>query len=618
MLAEAYTLDPNDALLMSNYAYVLFDRRILRGVPPTFCAAVDQDDEERVDCACGDERCGAERRLLMELSEKVQALMAVDSANGGAKAHADAVEEALRSTEDVIAQAFHPPPRSVAELANPPIDREDFDTYLEAYAPGLWMWTGEPLGDGLLESLARSAPESLKATILASRQAARAPDSAIGGGDLWYEAEQRARMRTFGDEDWRGVWDEEVEKRRTVMDHFVGADQTNFSAEHNTTAEMIGVARTWAEHFAGKNLSGPDGEAGAVRAAMGNLSMEGLRRQLNATLAGEPEGLTELERWHGGWTLPVGDDEDPRILIGDGDAEIQRQAQQEVDDAEEERWRQSGAETAPAERTEKSYVPIPPHLRAEGRGTVFTSLLFGDPAEAEQEGPEMVQLVDPPIDNPDEMALKKFCVIRAMCLVYGALRLCEWPQRLLWDDPKFTPLNCTDEVLCVGDDAHPYVRRAFAAPGEQVGPKCGERVVLLLERRHEVEAMLREIPKPSPYSPEQTEHLIGSLMKCYDEEQRAARSPALHHFDGGVPSPDPQDYAVSENSKLIEEEDEEEDNYLLKNRTAEIEEEDEEEDYYLFKNRTAEEIPCYSEKELEELYIDYHFTYNLTTQDPEP
>jgi hypothetical protein len=29
-------------------------------------------------------------------------------------------------------------------------------------------------------------------------------------------------------------------------------------------------------------------------------------------------------------------------------------------------------------------------------------------------------------------------------------------------------------------------------------------------------------------------------MKCYDEEQRAARSPALHHFDGGVPSPDPQ------------------------------------------------------------------------------
>lgn len=27
---------------MSNYAYVLFDRRILRGVPPTFCAAVDQ------------------------------------------------------------------------------------------------------------------------------------------------------------------------------------------------------------------------------------------------------------------------------------------------------------------------------------------------------------------------------------------------------------------------------------------------------------------------------------------------------------------------------------------------------------------------------------------------
>jgi hypothetical protein len=43
---------------------------------------------------------------------------------------------------------------------------------------------------------------------------------------------------------------------------------------------------------------------------------------------------------------------------------------------------------------------------------VFTSLLFGDPAEAEQEGPEMVQLVDPPIDNPDEMALKKFCVIR--------------------------------------------------------------------------------------------------------------------------------------------------------------------------------------------------------------
>lgn len=55
-----------------------------------------------------------------------------------------------------------------------------------------------------------------------------------------------------------------------------------------------------------------------------------------------------------------------------------------------------------------------------------------------------------------------------------------------------------------------------------------------------------------------------------------------------------------------------------KPRGRQIEEEDEEEDYYLFKNRTAEEIPCYSEKELEELYIDYHFTYNLTTQDPEP
>ena len=71
------------------------------------------------------------------------------------------------------------------------------------------------------------------------------------------------------------------------------------------------------------------GAADALRVVRGNLSGEGMRRWLDAAARGPPEGASALSRWQEGWALPLEDGEDPRVLLGDGDAALWRQRARE-------------------------------------------------------------------------------------------------------------------------------------------------------------------------------------------------------------------------------------------------------------------------------------------------